>query len=118
MRVRAGCHGINRRGAAKSLAVLVAAAALLAQFSSAWHEVAVQHVRCAEHGELTHLTARRGAAPTPARQLGAADAAPAETPDGHEHCAALFTIQGGAHAPVVRTPVAFAPPPVVAARAG
>jgi hypothetical protein len=114
MRVRGSNHAGGRRRAARPLALFVAAAALAAQFSSAWHELAVRHVRCAEHGELTHVAPLQGASPAPASDVRAVDALPPATPDGHEHCAVLFTIQGSAQAPVVRTPVAFAPPVPVA----
>jgi hypothetical protein len=33
--------------------------------------------------------------------------------DAHEHCAAAFTVAGGAAPPIVRVPVRFTPPPSV-----
>src|SRR3984957_1047640 len=53
MRLGAANHGSS--AAAKSLVVAVMAAATLAQFFALSHEVTVQHFRCAEHGELTHV---------------------------------------------------------------
>jgi hypothetical protein len=118
MRARGLHHGLIRgtraAASARVLALLVAAASLSAQVSTLLHDAEVQHIRCAEHGELTHVEAQRADVATPAQPGGAVDRAPAGPPDAHEHCAVVFAVQGGAHAPVVRAFVRFTPPPVVA----
>ena len=86
---------------AKSFAVAMTVVATLAQFFALSHEVTVRHFRCAEHGELTHFAA------LPAAEAGASTSAAPSAHDGlrnrnleggaeHEHCAAVFTVQGGA----------------------
>ncbi|HEY4186017.1 MAG TPA: hypothetical protein VGP07_13165 [Polyangia bacterium] len=94
--------------------------AALAPFSTSFHEASVQHVRCAEHGELTHVAvASDGAA-------GLADLADrtgatrlvlkgpdASKPAEHEHCAVAFVVQGNAQAPTARAVVRLIPPTVV-----
>ena len=120
MRIGGRDHGLIQRmrktRAARTLALVVAAVAGLAQFSALWHEAVVQHVRCVEHGELTHVTALGATASphAPDRTRSSVDASQSGEPDGHEHCAVAFTVQGGAHAPVARTAVRLAPPPAVA----
>ena len=42
--------------AARLLAAAAVAAVGFAQFATSWHEATVQHVVCAEHGELTHVS--------------------------------------------------------------
>jgi hypothetical protein len=88
------------------------AAALLGQLLAVSHEAAVPHFRCAEHGDLTHvaITGTEAAlSPSPDR-LGPNQA---QASDGHEHCAAAFTVRGGARPVVGRTLVRYAPPPIV-----
>ena len=105
----------SARTAAKSIAVLVAAAATLAQFFALSHEVTVRHFRCAEHGELTHVPATAIDLPS-VESRHAVDAIRtqvAETVDAHEHCATAFTVEGSSAAPVIRVPVRFTPPPRV-----
>jgi hypothetical protein len=110
MHRRAGNHGYS--AAAKSLAVVAMAAATLAQFFALSHEVTVRHVRCAEHGELTHVPAALDLPPSgPRRGLDAMAAQVAETADPHEHCTSAFTVEGSSATPVVRVPVRFTPPP-------
>jgi hypothetical protein len=110
MRRCAGSHGFS--AAAKSLAVVVMAAATLAQFCQLLHEVTVRHFRCAEHGELTHV-APTASDPSPPGARRAGDALRAqvvETVDAHEHCATLFSIEGSGCAPVVRAAARYTPP--------
>lgn len=115
MRRGADNHGLS--AAAKSLVVAVMAAATLAQFFALSHEVTVQHVRCAEHGELTHVAPL--AINLPAPTLGMRPVVDSlrtqdlETADTHEHCATAFTVAGGSAPPVVRVAVRFTPPPSV-----
>ncbi len=113
MRRRAGNHSFST--ATKSIAVVVTAAATLAQFFALSHEVTVRHFRCAEHGELTHVapTAIDLSSVEPRRAVDVIRTQVAETADAHEHCATAFTVEGSAAAPVVRVPVRFTPPPSV-----
>lgn len=101
--------------AAKSIAVLVTAAATLAQFFALSHEVTVRHFRCAEHGELTHVaaTAIDRQSVEPRRAVDVIRTQVTETVDAHEHCATAFTVEGSAAAPVVRVPVRLTPSPSV-----
>jgi hypothetical protein len=115
MRRGAANHGFS--AAARSLVVAVVAAATLAQFFALSHEVTVRHVRCAEHGELTHVAALAIDLPTPTlgarRTVAAWRPQAGETTDAHEHCATAFTVAGGSAPPVVRVAVRFTPPPSV-----
>lgn len=113
MRRRAGNHRLST--AAKSLAVVVMAAATLAQFFALSHEVTVRHFRCAEHGELTHVAGMAIDAPPngPRREGAAIGGQAADTADAHEHCATAFTVESGSAPPIVRVPVRFTPPPSV-----
>jgi hypothetical protein len=113
MRRRAGNHSLST--AAKSLAVVVMAAATLAQFFALSHEVTVRHFRCAEHGELTHVAAAAmDVAPLgPRRVDDALRTQAAETVDAHEHCGSAFTVESGSAPPIVRVPARFTPPPSV-----
>ncbi len=128
MRRGAGNHGwFGLTKPAKSLAVVVMAAATLAQFFALSHEMTVRHFRCAEHGELTHVAAMASdLSPVgPRRDGDAIGTQAAETVDAHEHCATAFTVESGSAPPVVHVSVRFTPPPnicrsepVVAAQLG
>jgi hypothetical protein len=85
-----------------------------AQFSTSWHEATVQHVRCAEHGELTHVSSLPSDGPNQTSTGNAIRSAGLGTLDVHEHCGFVFAVQGSTSAPFVRIAVTFAPPPVVA----
>jgi hypothetical protein len=115
MRRGAANHGFS--AAAKSLVVAVMAAATLAQFFALSHEVTVRHVRCTEHGELTHVAALAIDLPAPTlgalRMVDAWRTQTGETADAHEHCATACTVAGGSAPPVVRVAVRFTPPPSV-----
>jgi hypothetical protein len=84
------------------------------QLAASWHRASVRHVRCAEHGEVTHLAAL--SAPGTVAASGRTTLAPSETgaPSEHDHCGVVLAAQAGAHARPLRTAVPFAPPPVVA----
>jgi hypothetical protein len=118
-------RGIRAAAPARVLALLVAASALTAQVSTLAHDAEVQHIRCAEHGELTHVVphglalvatpaAPWRAAPGAEPAGGTVSGAPAGTPEAHEHCTVVFAVQGGTHAPPVRIAARFAPPAAVA----
>ena len=59
MNRRADSHSLigrgRTKGTAKFLAVLLIVTAGSAPYFASWHEAIVQHVRCADHGELTHV---------------------------------------------------------------
>lgn len=106
----------RRSGAVKTLltAALLAVAGL-APFSTSWHAASLQHVRCAEHGELTHVAFSDGVVATSdARAVTDASRSTlagrnARTPAGHEHCEVAFLVQGGGHAPAARSAPRIAP---------
>jgi hypothetical protein len=72
------------------LGVILCVVAWAGEITAGAHETGVRHVRCAEHGELTH-PARRGA--EDAADVTSASNGPAVTGDrapaaaGHDHCA-------------------------------
>jgi len=117
-----GLSRLRRARAAKTLlagVLLVVAAA--APFAASWHEASVQHVRCAEHGELTHVAVSTDArALADSRRAGAArlsmNGGDASTPAGHEHCELAFTVQRSAQPTAVHATVRTLPPSVVASR--
>jgi len=65
-----------RASCAAALAVLLAACTLLVQ----WHQATVMHVRCAQHGELIHVTP--GGPKLPGDRIAKQTGAPVE----HDHC--------------------------------
>ena len=71
----------------KTLAIALAAVALLGPLASLAHIVAVQHVAC-EHGELVEVGPRaRGTSRATSLHAGTAiTAAPAAASHGHDHC--------------------------------
>lgn len=85
-----------------------------APIASSWHELTVRHVRCAEHGELTHVRASHGLTPAPARGDAAAEGQATELADGHDHCSNDCLVRDRLHVSVIRTLVRFTPPPAVA----
>jgi|SRR5882724_1108791 len=124
MRPRANGHGLSQllRGAraTRLFAAALIAAVGFAQFSASWHESSVRHVRCAEHGEVTHVAARadQGTAATSDITRTTLAGSEAGTPAGHDHCGAAFTFRGSAQHQVVRASARFAPPPAIVRRAG
>ena len=100
------------------LAIAAVVAVGFGQLSTSWHEATVQHVRCAEHGELTHVRSAPdhdvAAQMVETLHRDAVRSAALETVDAHDHCGFLFAIKGGAPAPLVRVAVGFQPPPEVA----
>lgn len=112
MRLRGGHHGFSTGARAFTLAVIVAAS--LAQFAALSHEMTVRHIRCAEHGELTHVVSARGDLSAGTAELGRAlRPHAAEVADAHEHCGRALLVTAGA----VLSPPAIsgelAPPPAV-----
>jgi len=115
-----GLSRLRGAGAAKTMlvAVLLVVAAT-APLAASWHEASVQHVRCAEHGELTHVAvgtdARAAAAPhragAPRVSLNGGDAGRQAE---HEHCQFAFTVQSSAQPTALHTTVRILPPSVVA----
>ena len=117
---RAKNHRADQQGrgsTARLLALAAIVATGFAQFSTSWHEASVQHVRCAEHGEMTHVEVVANPVPSPLSRhnvVGASD--PIGPAGGHDHCGFVFAVQGGAQIPVVRVAIKLAPPPLVASR--
>jgi hypothetical protein len=96
---------------ARLLAGAAIALTVFAQFSSSWHEITARHVRCAEHGELTHVATGDGRAPSPAGRDNLIAASDPQTPSEHEHCGFVLTAQGSLQPSVVRAAVKLPPPP-------
>jgi hypothetical protein len=118
---RAKNHGADQHGrgaVARLLALAAIVATGFAQFSTSWHEASVQHVRCAEHGEITHVAMVANPVPSPIARhnvVGASD--PVAPSGGHDHCDFVFAVQGSAQNRVVRVAITLPPPPQVAPRA-
>jgi hypothetical protein len=115
MRLRAGNHRAS--AAAKAFTVAVMAAATIAQLLSISHEMTVRHFRCAEHGELTHVTAMAAtsAGLTVRHTYDVLRARDAEAADAHEHCGVAFTVEGSSCAPSCGG-ASSTPPPAPAMR--
>ena len=101
---------------AKWLALVVLIASGGSQLAASWHEVAVRHVRCADHGELTHVTIAEPSVAGRAGQLSSLPSASSEetgAADAHEHCALALIVRAGTEGP--RAPIAtrFSPPETV-----
>jgi hypothetical protein len=119
---RASHHGRNRtrpRPAGAALATRLFALALIgaigfAQFATSWHETAVRHVRCAEHGEVTDVALGSDHDVAPARaSVPRIKQGPTGATSEHDHCAVAFALRGSAQPRVLRVAERFAPPPVV-----
>jgi len=121
MREGVRSHGLicdlRRAVLVQALAVLAAVLPVLASLSFARHETTVQHVRCAEHGELTHVAsaaeapaAARASSARSATNSGAAGPLEVRSAAAHEHCAELSDCLGTeascAHRTAVRVPLA------------
>jgi len=116
-----GLARLRRTGTARTLlAGLLLVVAAVAPFAASWHEATVQHVRCAEHGELTHVALSATARTAATHRAGAARLAVngrnAGTPASHEHCAFAFVVQSSAQPPAVHATVRTLPPSLVASR--
>lgn len=100
------------RGAHALLSIAMAAVVLTAPVSSAWHQLTVQHVLCAEHGELTHVATTHDLSVGATRDLDAVEAqgGGTQTTGGHDHCSLGCVVRGGVLASVVRTAARYVPP--------
>ncbi|HEX4509748.1 MAG TPA: hypothetical protein VH328_06710 [Burkholderiaceae bacterium] len=115
MRARVENHRFLRSLVAGVLLVV----ATVAPFSESWHEASVQHVRCAEHGELTHVAVSTARIAVPLRAGAphlALNGGNPGIPETHEHCEFAFIVEGSAQTPAVHTTVRMLPPSVVTAR--
>ena len=99
--------------AARLLAAVAVAIVGYAQFATSWHETTVQHVVCAEHGELTHVGPIPTSAPTRAPEQAGIQPAKPETVEAHEHCGFVFAPESSTPSPVIRVAVQSEPPPAV-----
>ena len=99
--------------AARLFAGALIAAVGFAQFSLSWHEASVRHIRCAEHGEMTHVAALPDHGTPPTRGITRTTLAGSEagTPAAHDHCGVAFTFRGSAQHQVIRLATRFTPPP-------
>jgi len=100
------------------LAVLVVAALLNGAWSEVVHEETYRHVRCDEHGELTHVTNARSAGALVVAGAGHQAGVRNRTPDGapstgHAHCQIVFAANCLPSAPLPSAGSLFAPPPQV-----
>jgi len=107
-------HELRRTAFVQTLAVLAAVLPVLASLSFSRHETTVQHVRCAEHGELIHV-ARAAEEPPAATGRSTTDtpaAGPVEVRSAaaHEHCAELSDCLGTEGSCARRTAGRVAPP--------
>jgi len=118
MRPRANGHGLSQllRGAraTRLFAAALIAAVGFAQFSASWHESSVRHVRCAEHGELTHIQAGQGVTAESTRSFSSVEDEETDRVDGHDHCTNDFLVRGRLVVSIIRSLVRYAPPPAVA----
>lgn len=92
-----------------------------AQFSASWHEASVRHVRCAEHGEMTHVAALANDGAPSAHVLTTDDALTASeltTTAEHDHCTVAFSFRGNAQSRLLRLAVRFSPPPAIVRAVG
>ena len=87
---------------ARLFAAVLSAALGFAQFSSAWHEATVRHVRCAEHGELTDVAAASPQATVPANARATIESSAGVTSAGHDHCSLVVAFRRNADVQVVR----------------
>ncbi|HEY0190479.1 MAG TPA: hypothetical protein VGC42_05110 [Kofleriaceae bacterium] len=78
-------------GSSRARAALTALVFVASSLAGVVHEAQIQHVRCAEHGELVErpAIARSATSVAPVTQLAARDAAPASAL--HDHCALAST---------------------------
>lgn len=94
----------------RAFASAVAVAAILGQFFALSHEIAVRHVRCAEHGELTHVPLAFAAA---SAKLPGFTVVRADEEGGageHDHCVTALTLQTGVASPALPASAKAAPP--------
>jgi hypothetical protein len=97
----------------RAFAAAAAVASLVGQLFALSHEIAVRHVRCAEHGELTHVAIASGATAiateAPARNALSAQETAASTV--HDHCVTALTLQASVAPPAPRGAVEAKFPP-------
>jgi hypothetical protein len=104
----------RRREAARLLAIALIATIAAAPVASSWHELTLQHVRCAEHGELTHVPTSQGFVVAVARAHASVGGQDLPAVDGHDHCSGGFIVRKKVDLSVIRSPVRWTPPPSVA----
>ena len=84
------------------------------------HELTVRHVRCAEHGELTHVQSSQGVSVERAKAFSSVQAFASvqneetDKVDGHDHCTSDFLVRGRLVVSVIRSLVRYTAPPAVA----
>jgi hypothetical protein len=88
--------------ASRVMAVMASLVAVLGQFFALHHEISIQHVRCAEHGELTDVAAAHGWSAGSAADLSVLRNEEAQAAGGHDHCSTACVLKTGAKSPVTR----------------
>jgi hypothetical protein len=92
-------------------AAVAALAAVTGQFFALSHEISVRHVRCAEHGELTHVATAAGSpAAAPAEDIARTEEAASAT--AHDHCTLAVTLQASVGPLSRQSAGSSLPPPV------
>jgi hypothetical protein len=109
----------------RALALLLAGVYALSLSGSLLHQILVEHVRCADHGDLVHAAPGDdhhgpwSVDPTTTAAVGISGSTAAEHLDAHahEHCAvAAFATMAAATSAVVVVASPSPPPPVLAAQ--
>jgi hypothetical protein len=100
--------------AARLLVVTLIATVGFAPIANSRHELTVRHVRCAEHGELTHVQASQGVSVEPTRRFSSVENEETDRVDGHDHCTNAFLGRGRMVVSIIRPLVRYTPPPAVA----
>ena len=100
--------------AARLLVIGLVATIGVSPIMSSRHELTVRHVRCAEHGELTHIQAGQGVTAESTRSFSSVEDEETDRVDGHDHCTNDFLVRGRLVVSIIRSLVRYAPPPAVA----
>jgi hypothetical protein len=98
---------------ARLLVIALIGAVALTPIAIARHELTIRHVRCAEHGELTHVRTTRGTVAAPVRELASVQGDDADAARGHDHCSRGFLVRARVESSIVRTLVRHTPPAAV-----
>lgn len=105
---------IRSAGFARLLSGLLMVATGALPFFASWHEASVQHVACAEHGELVHVSSPHDHEDTHTRDTASLQSEENSSPsDEHQHCDIAFVVQGRAGGPQVPASIRFSPPSVM-----
>lgn len=107
----------RRRGLTSSAAAIVVALLCLAgQLLTVAHQAAERHVRCVEHGEMSHVRTATTTSVRPSRNDIAIDVALVSDGSGHEHCDFLVCSNRQQTKPILVVMAAPEPPARPASR--